>query len=416
MNSIKFMVFAFCLFCANACESKNLPSESEIEQKASLPVAEAAPLLSFFKTPDQQLLPLGFLALTEDMKKPEILARLRTHRINLVHKYHSLQTLDDARLDLAAATTAGIGVLQNLPAKHLTSESTAFWDHHISQLAAERQFRIWYLPEETKEQDIPRLRQVAQIIRKTDADRRPIITYLEDSRCEYLRQFTDIVDAIVFGAYPTMTPWRPRADIKCRLERAQECGQRPVFAALEAIQYKGKWTRPKDVRFDAYLSLTCGAQGLLWYSYNQARQNTELLEAIFAFAEEVNGPSHLGEALLAGTPITSLAGRVISGPSMAPPASAYENRSSAKTVPYPSLQWTARQWDNHLYLIALNMAQTVGADDDGGEAASIRARFDRFPTADEVEVLFENRTIRLREGSFEDHFLPLEVHIYRTKL
>jgi hypothetical protein len=379
--------------------------------------AKVASILKGFGGQGQQRVPLGFLGMVEDMRSQEVLTRLDENQINLVHIYASFQTLENARLDLAAAQTAGMGVLQNLPQQYLTTESPAFWDNRVSQLAVEQQLKIWYLPEETKEQDIPRLRQLSQMIREKDPQHRPIVAYLENSNSGYLRQFTDIVDAIVFGAYPIMTPWRPRADIKCRLEKAHESGQTPVFAALEALEYNGKWTRPKDIRFDGYLSLISGAQGIVWYTYAHARQNAEMMDAIFTFAEEINGPSRLGEMILTGSPVTSLAGSVINGPQLAPPASAYENQSSDLTRNYSSLQWMARRSENRLYIIAVNMAQTIGPDDDGGEASSIQARFDNLSTAAaEVEVLFENRTISMNDGSFEDHFLPLGVHVYSVDM
>ena len=40
---------------------------------------------------------------------------------------------------------------------------------------------------------------------------------------------------------------------------------------------------------------------------------------------------------------------------------------------------------------------------------------DTLPQKGKVEVLFENRTLPLRDGVFTDHFEPYTRHIYRIR-
>jgi hypothetical protein len=372
---------------------------------------------SFFKTPEQQMMPLGFFAMTEDMRNVNVLKNLREKGILMVHLYSRKQTVKDALGDINAAKSAGISVLQNLPSEYLKTGSSLFWQEHISQLAQQQQIIAWYLPEETNAEDFPWLRSLADNIRKTDSSHRPLITYYENGSINYLQQAIEIVDVSVFGAYPTMTPWRPRADIRKRIDRLYESGCLVGLAALEALQSREYFTKPEYVRFDAYLSLISGAKGIMWYSWNQARQSSRLSDAIFDVTMELNGTQKLGEVLLDGQELPDVRCRLVRGSSYAPAASAYENKSSDKREVYASLQWTTRQYENSLYIFAVNMNQAVGGYSTGGREYSLEVKFENLPVViKQAEVISENRTVYVREASFSDSFNPLEVHIYKINL
>jgi len=378
--------------------------------------------LKFFKTPKVQFMPLGFYAMVENMRDVEKLSHLRKHGINLFHKYNSRQDINDALADLESAGKAGVGVLQNLPRAFFVSGSLSFWQNHISALAGNDQILVWYLPEETKAEDIDKLEQIGNIIRAMDGRKRPVITYASDSDGEYLKRLGRIVDAVVFGAYPSLYMPRPRVDIKRRIEKAYESGVPIVIVALEALKGRRNWTRRKDVRFDAYLALISGAKGIMWYGYYHAEPRPELLEAVLEVATELNGPEHLGEVFLLGKEPKLLSCQLLKGPRLSPPASAYEKGWESKGVfkRYDSIQWTTREHEKYLYIFAVNAAQKVErlkAVDDGGAAYRVEVKFGPIGSSSGVvRVISEGRTIDLSGGYFVDSFEPLGTHIYKVSL
>ncbi len=392
-----------------------LAEEAEIKSQA---------FLKFFKTPTRQFIPLGFYAVPYDIRNPEQLKALRQRGIILFHKYHGRQKIDDAMVDLESARRAGVGVLQNLPQTFFESGSLSFWQNHIASLmrneVLSKQILVWHLPEEIKTEDLGKLEQIGSMIRAMDAKKRPVITYASASEAKYLKRLGGIVDAVVFGAYPSLYRPRPRADIKRRIEKAYESGVPIVMGGLEALKGRRNWTRRKDVRFDAYLALISGAKGIMWYKYHEAKQRPKLLEAILEVATELNGPEHLGEVLLLGKEPRLLRCQLLKGPGFSPPASAYEKTDKKILKRYDSIQWTAREYKNYLHIFAVNAAQKVEkikAVDDGGAAYRVEVKFGPVSsTSSVVHVISEGRTIDLSGGYFADSFEPLGTHIYKIAL
>ncbi len=390
-------------------------------------------ILSFFKTPTKQFMPLGFYSMAADMQDAERLKALRQRGIILFQKSFGQQPIEDALADLQAAREAGVAVLQNLPRTYLDSgnpiyhatedtyfnaEEIEFWQHHISSLAVDGQILVWYPCDELEAKNLDKLEQLGNIIRATDTKHRPLITYAESWRPEYLRRVDSIVDAVVFGAYPSYWGTRPRIEIKRRIDWAYKNGVSVVIAALEALKGKFNWTRPKDVRFDAYLALISGAKGIMWYGYYYANQRLGLVEAVLEVATELNGPESLGEVLLSGKEPEVLSCETIKGPMYFFDNYAYDTGKRAEPLKrLTSIQWTAREYKNYLYIFAVNTAQKVGATDDGGPELIVKVKFGPVTTASlGVEVISEKRMISMSKNYFVDTFEPLGTHIYKIKL
>jgi hypothetical protein len=213
---------------------------------------------------------------------------------------------------------------------------------------------------------------------------------------------------------------RPRVDIKRRIEKAYESGVLVVIAGLEALKGRRNWSRPKDIRFDAYLSLISGAKGIMWYGYAYAKERPGLMEAVLDVATELNGPEHLGEVLLLGSKKVAVECRLLNGPAFSPAASAYEEKDEKILKRYDSIQWTNREYKGHLYIFAVNTAQKVEtgpATDDGGAEYMVKVKFGPINAAfSDVRVISEQRQIKLSDGCFVDTFDPLGTHIYKIKL
>jgi hypothetical protein len=386
-------------------------------------------ILSFFKTPTKQFMPLGFYGLVGDIRDVEILETLHQRGIILFHIYDGTQSIESALTDLQSAQEAGVGILQNLPRMYLdrskpiyhatentyfNAEEIEYWQQRITALASNDQILVWYLPEEAKENELDKLEQIGNIIRATDTKHRPLITYVCDSDAEYLKRVSGITDAVVYGWYTSLHGSQPRIDIKRRIDWAYQNGVSVVIASLEALEGKFNWVRPKDVRFDAYLSLISGAKGIMWYAYGYAKPNTELMEAVLEVADELNGSEGLGEVLLSGKEPKSLKCRLLEGPALSPPTSIYEHKQ------YDSVQWTAREYENYLYIFAVNTAQKVetgAATDDGGAAYMIKVKFGPISSpSSKIQIIGESRVVDLSDGYFIDTFEPLGTHIYKVKL
>jgi hypothetical protein len=391
-------------------------------------------ILSFFKTPTKQFMPLGFYAMTTDIRDVNLLQTLHQRGIILFHVYDGTQSIESALKDLQAAREAGVAVLQNLPRMYIdrskpiyhatenayfNAKEIEYWQQYITALAGNDQILVWYLPEEAKENELDKLAQLSNIIRATDAKHRPLITYVNISEAEYLKRASGIADALIYGTYPCYYAPLPRIVTKHKIDWAYKCGVPVVIAPLEALKGKFNWVRPKDVRFDAYLALISGAKGIMWYSYYSAKPNAELVEAVLDVATELNGLESLGEVLLLGKEPNSLHCVLLGGPTLSPPTPVNKEEGTG-FIQYDSVQWTAREYKNYLYIFAVNTAQKVeegAATDDGGAAYMIKVKFGPISSpSSKIQIIGESRVVDLSDGYFIDTFEPLGTHIYKVKL
>ena len=71
---------------------------------------------------------------------------------------------------------------------------------------------------------------------------------------------------------------------------------------------------------------------------------------------------------------------------------------------YEQLQYHLAVYQDDVYLLAANIAED-----------SLTVEFHHLPSdAASVEVLFEERSLPLTAGVFQDTFQPYEVHVYRA--
>ena len=69
------------------------------------------------------------------------------------------------------------------------------------------------------------------------------------------------------------------------------------------------------------------------------------------------------------------------------------------------------------YIFAVNMNEKVGAGDHGGQDYAVKVKFKNLPdNIRNIEALFEDRQISLKDGAFSDSFDPISTHIYKIDI
>jgi len=74
-------------------------------------------------------------------------------------------------------------------------------------------------------------------------------------------------------------------------------------------------------------------------------------------------------------------------------------------IRYPSLNVLAKEWNGNLYIFAVNSTEK-----------GLKAALIGLPPTEKAEVLFENRTVSVKDCQFEDDFDWLGVHIYKVPI
>lgn len=167
--------------------------------------------------------------------------------------------------------------------------------------------------------------------------------------------------------------------------------QKPVWNCLECTRISHPTAKPTpvQVRAEAWMSIIHGSRGLIWFvhewkpKFNESAllDDPEMLEAVTRINKE----------------ILSLAPVINSDPTT-------DLVSVASASPAVPIATSTHQYAGNLYIFAVAMRP--------GET---EAKFTvRAPSmGNKVDVIGENRSIELRNGSFTDHFGQWEVHLYK---
>lgn len=282
--------------------------------------------------------------------------------------------------------------------------------NYVATLAQSDAVAMWYLPEEPKtEAQHQAMRRLYSLIKKADPKRRPIGVYLaEDVTPEYFRFWSDIADVIFCGAYPELYGIE-RVSMVTRIKGALEGTAGTGTAIIATPQFfdaqtymarNGLSTLPpgfhfgypsyQHMRFDAYIPLMLGAQGLDWYTFEYGLYVPDMVDSMRRVLAELN---ELEPILTSSDPIDAgISTQILAGPTMSKPG---------KGVQHPSIFVTARKYRGNTYLFAASLV----ADPVSVQFQGLRAS--------QVEVLFEDRTIPVSEGTMTDEFTDYAVHVYK---
>lgn len=315
----------------------------------------------YFTAGDRLLMPLGFFAVTNHIRKTDEMKRLVENGITFIHRYTRELTIERSREDIDNAIKAGIPLAVNLPPMYL-SEDLQWWTTFLRAraLVNQKQIIIWYLPEEPGSENLPKLRRLTALLHKLDKSGRPVMTYLKSTNPSVLTEASKFMDCLVYGAYPGHG-WTggARLRIAIKMNLAYSCGVPAVIAAQEAFKTKSGWTKPEHVMFDTYLALIHGARGIMWYGYHYARDNPELLDAVLARARILNGPEYLGEVFLKGEDNQNIQALVVEGPTVFPDSVSKSKKMYLGGKIYPSINWRAFNHRGNTYLVMVNGCEMI---------------------------------------------------------
>ncbi len=311
----------------------------------------------------------------------------------------------------ALAEQNGLKVRVSISPSFLTAPDSTV-TNYVAALARSSAVAMWYLPEEPKTAaDHESWRRLYNLIKKADPMQRPVGLYLaEGVSPEYFRAWSDVTDVIFCGAYPELYGI-DRASMVTRIKGAVEgtagtnttvIATPQFFDAQTYMERNGLSSLPPGVytghpnyqymRFDAYVPLMLGAQGLDWYTFEYGVYVPDMVDSLRRVLAEL---TQLKPILTSTDPVPQGMGyTILSGPTMS---------NSAMGVRHPSILMTARSYGGSTYLFAASLVRDP-----------VQVKFTGLPGA-KAEVLFENRTLRIDQGTMVDTFSDYAVHVYKLR-
>jgi len=168
-------------------------------------------------------------------------------------------------------------------------------------------------------------------------------------------------------------------------------GEKPVWNCIEctAIDNPGHKPTPQQVRAEVWMSLIHGSRGLIYFVHQ--------FKPAFHEAALLDDPEMLAAVTRINRQITELA-PVLNGPTL---HDAMTVQSKNPQVPVATM---VKQSGGATYLFAAGMRDS---------ATEATFTFAGIKGDNSVEVLGENRTLPVTNGSFGDHFEPWAVHLYK---
>jgi len=176
------------------------------------------------------------------------------------------------------------------------------------------------------------------------------------------------------------------------LDRLKEWtdGEKPLWCCIECTDIDGSgMATPDEVRSEVWMAIIHGAKGLIYFVHQFKPKFNE--HALLDEPEMLKTVTKLNSEIQAMNPILQ------SGS----PQRDITVSSSNNEVPVSML---VRKYKGAIYLFAIGMR-------DGDTNATFHIPAPLLHSR--VTVINENRTIEVRQGTFQDSFTPYQVHIYK---
>lgn len=287
--------------------------------------------------------------------------------------------------------------------------------NYVSTLAQSDTISMWYLPEEPKTAaEHETWRRLYNVIKSADPKGRPIGLYIADGVTpEYFRYWSEVTDVIFCGSYPELYGIE-RVSIVTRIKGAVEgtagtntsVVSTPQFLdAATYMQVNGLSALPsgfhtgrpsaQHLRFDAFISLMLGAQGIDWYTTKYGFLVPDMVSDLYNVLQQLN---QMAPVLASSeAPIQGISYNLLSGPSMS---------EAGKGVRHESVHMVTRYYRGQQYLFVASLV-----------ADPLTVQFVAPPGLDtsgyRAEVLYEDRTLEIEQGTMTDQFNDFDIHIYK---
>jgi hypothetical protein len=220
----------------------------------------------------------------------------------------------------------------------------------------------------------PEMRLATQLIHKVDPDH-PTWTVVMPWADSNIYQYADTVDIIATDMYPIMGYNREviRVGQATDVLRRAVKWQRPVFMVTESTAQ----ATPEEEYAMTYLAITHGANGILYWNYEDARRNPLIWETMLKIGKEIK--------------------------ELTPILTAPDSKKKIE-VDNKNIHFLLKEYKGKYYLISLNASRESQRD------VQIYLPFLRGQK--EGKVLFENREVKVEDGILRDSFKGYERHIY----
>lgn len=169
----------------------------------------------------------------------------------------------------------------------------------------------------------------------------------------------------------------------------------PILQCFDGMSWK-RYPKAQEMYATSFAALIHGGQGILWFTYGGRKSKTSRYSGMFRTEEDwaaMTNITHriaaLQPVLLARTPKQPLVPEIIVGPRTDP-------------LGQPAVTLLQKNQGGAIYVLAVNAAPE-----------SVRARFVLECGSQDGRVAWEDRTVKARDGVFEDDFAAFGVHVYR---
>lgn len=376
------------------CHSAPTETPTPAPTSTATPTSTSTPT----PTPSALFLPVAFMAVF-----PQHFEEVAAGEIDIVHEFRSVQSIAAAEDYLSQAAVHGLRVIQNMPACRAYDAGSicdgvslwneAQWAEFISTLAEHDNLVAWFLPDEIH--NYTAAANLYAWVKTYDPQQRPVFgnpgTYDQNT----IDQFPAFTDHVFTSAYPEHRDL-PRALVTYAMELDANACQGTdtrwgAFLQFFPSPNNGNYPTPHEIRCDTYQAITGGATGIWYYAYAYGRELPDLHAAIQTLAQEIHT---LQPVILSPDVTQTILKSILSGPSTV----------SGHGYTYDSIQTLQKKHHGETYLFAVSIE----------EQQTIVAQFGNLPAgATQVQVLFEDRTIQVTNGSFQDTFTPAQAHVYR---
>jgi hypothetical protein len=246
----------------------------------------------------------------------------------------------------------------------------------------------WYIQDEPNSELLPYVTRASRIVQGIDL-RRP--TLVVPCHTVVFKQYAPVVDLLAPDAYPGF-PDGPITKVSDFIDTARKTvkGRKPVVIVLQAFgEHGGPKTllpTPAELRCMTYLSLVHEARGVIYFSYSY---NGPMREAHPAQWQELKNLA--GEVRDLGPILPETAGNVVLTQS--------DGTSQVHT--------RVIRHDDRATILAVNTLRTP--------IKNVQWKTTGLKTGS-LEVMGEDRRLKVKSGKFDDDFEPLAVHLYRQKI